>query len=102
MTDYNDGKWHRWAGDGIPPGVHEKSEVNIALLFDERPSAERDTYMARNVGWDKVCAFRVTKVHREPREFWICYDKRVSVPVVFDEDPRIARDQIIHVREVIE
>ena len=72
MTDYNDGKWHGWNGGKCP--VHESSEIDW-MLRSGKPQAS-DRYAGRrswaHFGYDSdIIAFRVTKVHREPREWWI-------------------------------
>lgn len=73
MTDYNDGKWHGWNGGKCP--VHPESVVDY-IWFDEGDEAELcGTTKGRRaddaVGWCQVVKFRVTKEHKEPREFWV-------------------------------
>ena len=67
MTNYNDGEWHRWDGGECP--VHPESVVEVLC---ERHGILSD-HLADNVYWrigTSIIAFRVTKEHKEPREFW--------------------------------
>lgn len=95
-TNYNDGKWHGWQGGECP--VHPKSEVD---LLDE---IQGKVYgmPAEAVHWSFSGAFRVTKEHKEPREWWI-----VPGCGFYNNEKRAnaAASQVvtnpIHVREVI-
>ena len=97
MTDYNDGKWHGWNGGECP--VHPKSEVQVlhsdnGILNERRAGIEE---------WSSeyIIAFRVTKPHKEPREFWIDpYGYAHDNPK--DAKPTSPMQSAIHVREVIE
>jgi hypothetical protein len=75
-VDYNDGKWHRWAGGRECP-VHPSSVVQIKyIVLDSVNDLEAE---AARLHWDSVVcpivAFRVTKEYVEPpkvpREFWV-------------------------------
>lgn len=75
-ADYNDGKWHRWAGGRECP-VHPSSVVQIKyIVLDSVNDLEAE---AARLHWDSVVcpivAFRVTKEYVEPpkvpREFWV-------------------------------
>jgi hypothetical protein len=100
-TNYNDGKWHGWNGGECP--VHPKTEVSIC--FCDGVSAVHDQSTADQWEWEKadVVAFRVTKEHKETREFWIsnndgfAHDSLESVL----RDPLTEKHGYIHVREVI-
>ena len=73
MTDYNDGKWHGWNGGECP--VHPKSVVEVR--YEDSSYNGIDQGKGLDYGWIKfankrgICAFRVVKEYREPREFWI-------------------------------
>lgn len=69
MTDFNDGRWHGWQNDTAECPVHRNSRVNI--------SAHEGAWVGVRAGdcsWkdneNPIRAFQVTKVHRDPREFW--------------------------------
>ena len=98
MTDYNDGKWHGWNGSAECP-VHHLSEVQVGGETDKVWPAKR---AGHDVAWSNVIVFRVTKAHREPREWWLV---KGYAPFCTREDAdKWASDQypVIHVREVLE
>ena len=64
MTDYNDGNWHAWDGGECP--VHPDSLVEVLYV-----SRDLQEGYAGGRYWRNPLLFRVTKEHREPREFWI-------------------------------
>lgn len=77
MTNYNDGKWHRWAGEDMKPAsVHPKSKIEYIWLSDNSNSG-RHTLVAgddeneASAAWRQILAFRVVKEYREPREWWV-------------------------------
>jgi len=91
MTNYNDGQWHGWSGGECP--VHEQSIGNLTYY---------DGTVYKNVrmsgfDWQQPLLFRVTKEHKEPREFWITANEHGVLCV----DSRRCFNAI-HVREVIE
>jgi hypothetical protein len=103
-TNYNDGKWHGWNGGECP--VHPETLVDIV---DEEGETFSD-HKAGAADWERcdmfvpIIAFRVTKEHKEPREWLIAVNARGGV---VDSD---AADSVffkanypdaIHVREVI-
>jgi len=104
MTNYNDGEWHLWNGGECP--VHPNTEVEVV-------SRDRGIvpYYGRRAGvtlWTspEICAFRVVKEYREPREFWVnIYDNeaRAAHASKSDADKAAAsyRVECIHVREVL-
>ena len=107
MTDYNDGNWHGWNGGKCP--VHQNSEIDW-MLRSGKPQAS-DRYAVRrswaHFGTDSdIVAFRVTKVHREPREWWLVMTD--GSPRVFIEEKNAKRcaDEFgfdaIHVREALQ
>lgn len=68
MTNYNDGQWHGWNGGECP--VHPETRVHGV----ESLGANSVTWKteAKDNDWPSFRgAFRVTKEHKEPREFWI-------------------------------
>ena len=76
MTDYNDGNWHGWNGGECP--VHPETTVEVRYedgSYDGIVIAKGCEY-----GWAKlankrgICAFRVIKEHREPREVWVVWN----------------------------
>jgi hypothetical protein len=97
LADYNDGKWHRWAGGDRP--VHPSSVVHAKYIH--RGDLTEYTQGAIGFTWDTtvdpIVAFRVTKEYVEPpkvpREFWLLQGKIYSY---YHMDP-----DAIHVREVL-
>lgn len=76
MTDYNDGKWHGWNGGGCPVNIQSRVEVIWQHTDGEiglRSSIAGNIAFAGNQ-CGSVIAFRVTREHREPREFWVKID----------------------------
>ena len=68
MTNYNDGKWHGWNGGECP--VHPRSRVD-----GMEPRCVFWDCHAEDCDWPSFRgAFRVTKEHKKPREYWICLD----------------------------
>lgn len=70
MTDYNDGKIHGWNGGECP--VHPESRVITWHRNNLTQSTESGEYWwdHKGTGGD-IIAFRVTKVHREPKTIWV-------------------------------
>ena len=98
MTDYNDGKWHGWNGGECP--VHPETVVTC-MWQDKDGFFDGDTDTAKKFSWRALDAFRVTKPHKEPREFWIDpYGYAHDNPK--DAKPISPMQSAIHVREVIE
>ena len=103
MTNYKPNIWYGWNGGECP--VHPKTEVEFVLL-GHNGIPWSDCVAAENLVWDRavICAFRVTKEHREPREFWVVG----GCEAWDDEDAayaslaRLGNKEIIHVREVLE
>jgi hypothetical protein len=102
LADYNDGKWHRWAGGDRP--VHPNTLV-YATYIDQDDGVITDSRYARNYHWDSghgpIVAFRVTKEYveppKEPREFWIYHGITSDVKTEKPSDMY----GYIHVREVL-
>lgn len=70
MTDYNDGKWHRWNGGECP--VHPKSVVGAVWHDDNLNQVGIRVDCAGGGAWhNQILKFRVIKEHREPREWWL-------------------------------
>ena len=70
MTDFNDGQIHGWNGGFCP--VHPKSQVEYWLrggLRDEDPAT--GLFWRHSGSTGDIIAFRVTKVHREPKTIWV-------------------------------
>ena len=98
MTDYNDGKWHGWNGGECP--VHPKTKV-----YGMEPRNICWHTFAEDCDWGSFRgAFRVTKEHKEPREFWIARvaDDGSDCLLGFKPADEGYYDTIIHVREVLE
>jgi hypothetical protein len=94
MVDYNDGNWWGWNGGECPESVHPSSWVQVV----EQHGA--DETVAKNIGWRGLFgAFRVTKVHREPREFWI--NTAGGQARIYSAEPDRPHGYT-HVREVLE
>jgi len=105
MTNYHDGKWHRWDGVDKSP-VHPKTIVEaywLDLNLHNQGKTEEPREAVESEGprlaWSHVTAFRVVKEYREPREWWIAgvtvfqssRDAKIAYP---GSDP-------VHVREVL-
>ncbi|MEH6504981.1 MAG: hypothetical protein V7786_01810 [Sulfitobacter litoralis] len=106
MTDYNDGNWHGWAKREKPP-LHDLTRIERVYIngagqtMDDSKSGS-----SASVGstcWDNdvypvsvILAFRVTKEHKEPRDFWVHPESGRC----FRGKPKSA--EVIHVREVLE
>ena len=102
MTDinYNDGKWHGWNGGECP--VHPETLVDIV---DEEGETFSD-HRAGAADWGRcdmfvpIIVFRVTKEHKEPREWWL-----IGPNWTDDEEMAKAMEkdgfEAIHVRAVI-
>jgi hypothetical protein len=97
-VDYNDGKWHRWAGGECP--VHLSSVVEIKFINGCANEIQGGSNGAGNFAWvsisHPIISFRVTKVyvepHKVPREFWVRFGTAYNMPIESDA---------IHVREVL-
>lgn len=90
-VNYNDGNWHVHRGGKCP--VHSKSKVDITY-FDGVTSKD---VQASSYLWGQPLMFRVTKEHKEPREFWID-----TVDMTVTTEPCHANSFYIKVREVTE
>jgi len=101
MTNYNDGKWHGWAGSQVSP-VHGLTSVDV--LFDDG-SCLGVSHTSQSIKWShigkglKIVAFCVTKEYKEPREYWLWpnihgYRAKSALAAPFEG--------AIHVREVVE
>lgn len=106
MTNYNDGKWHGWNGGDCP--VHQNSRIQWTRYngIGVTGIAYAGEGPARDANWETthgsgghLSAFRVTKEHREPREFWINKSTEHAYP---DPPDHERLNFYIHVREVQE
>lgn len=92
MTDYNDGNWHGWNGGERP--VHPLTLIELRTT----QGVHVEDIKAGMTAWDSPpFLFRVTKQHKEPREFWIgggCFFDSIN-----DANYHGVKD-LIHVREV--
>ena len=101
MTDYNDGNWHGWAKREKPP-LHDLTRIervyinSYGVVKNDATSGMTASVGACRWGWGEglILAFRVTKEHKEPREFWIDELRMVASP--------ISHHGFIKVREVLE
>jgi hypothetical protein len=99
-TNYNDGKWHGWNGGECP--VHPESKVLIMVFSKNLNSGHSRECAANSVNWhsNNIIAFRVTKEHKEPREWWL-----IGPNWTDDEEMAKAMEkdgfEAIHVHEVI-
>lgn len=70
MTEYKEGVWYGWNGGECP--VHPETIVTVKWSCN---GVETSPTPARcfETNWQNssICAFRVVKEHREPREWWI-------------------------------
>lgn len=104
MTNYNDGKWHVWAKNEKPP-LHDLTRIKRVFINangdimndDVDYNGDHSVCSCFWTGKGVVLAFRVTKEHREPREWWI--KNGVASPVAPSQSPPAG---YIHVREVLE
>lgn len=88
MTDYNDGKIHGWNGGECP--VHPATRIKF---WTDEGYFECDAGLCR---WSEdttcmdfvVVAFRVTKVHREPKTIWVNEYERIKSGWDTEEEAR--------------
>lgn len=71
MVDYNDGAWHGWDDDVSPNGIDGRSKVEFFRDSGQRGVGHGTVEFGMLSGWGSIVVFRVVKVHREPREFWL-------------------------------
>ena len=77
MTNYNDGNWWGWNGGECP--VHPDTEVDAVTKTKVLGCTElryAAVWRAGDFDWrasaaTPIIAFRVTKEHRGPREWWL-------------------------------
>lgn len=102
MTNYNDGKWHRFNGSECP--VHPRSTVTTSFILPHQPPREIHEIQAIHSFWGNVIAFRVTKEYKEPREYWICQPLDGGRSLILDKEPPAIQFylKVVHVREVVE
>jgi hypothetical protein len=110
MANYNDGNFHGWNGGECP--VHPKSRVGgVGYVNDNSLPSTLSNWAARDFDWEGFRgAFRVTKEHKEPREWWCLWSPRGILIGNFDKKTAEERNlknysgagKIIHVREVME
>ena len=102
-TNYNDGKWHGWDGGECP--IHPESMVTTILRCNDilADKTARDLRWVHKKTAGDIVAFQVTKIHREPREFWLAFDTYYSSKEEAEAaNRRVGKaGPIIHVREVI-
>lgn len=101
MTDYNDGKWHGWAGGECP--VYSESVVEV-MFSDGDQSTEG---LACDWTWIDteypIVAFRVIKEHKEPRECLVNFETmQFRFAVGGHEDAKYLDAGYVYAREVIE
>lgn len=86
MTSYNDGKWHGWNGGECP--VHPKTEVETVTKNCGLQKQVEAGMFGWNVGHpNPILAFKVTKEHKEPREFWIAMNYDGNLLNIRQEKP---------------
>lgn len=98
MTEYTkENHWYGWNGGECP--VHPETSLEVAF-DDGNIAAQR---RAGDWGWvsghgiRSIIAFRIIKLHREPREFWVFENGHGDLVA-----SRTWRDRAIHVREVLQ
>lgn len=105
MNNLNDGEWYPWSAGVKPEAVHDMSLVE-AVWHDpknNRVGVTGPLYAGHcqgagmRVAWSQVVKFRVVKVHREPREFWLHVDTGF-----WTSAPTRDRKYMIRVREVVD
>jgi len=95
--DYNNGLWHGWNGGECP--VHPETVIQG---LEGHGVGWTEAY-AKDNHWESFRgAFRVTKEHKEPKDFWLCYRLLAAAPEVRYSLPQNNEDYltVIHVREV--
>jgi len=109
--NYNDGKWHEWAGGPIP--VHPLSEVHYTMRWGGTDSGDD---LAGDLDWvhcgldHDIVAFRVSKEYVEtptveigpvePKELWFVRDK-MGMYLKFTSKPDTRWNEVIHVKEIL-
>ena len=68
-VDYNDGKFHGWNGGECP--VHPKTVVEFWTCKGYRAARNSGDLIWDHINKDYIIAFRVSKVHREPKTIWV-------------------------------
>jgi hypothetical protein len=69
MTNYNDGKWHKWEAGSCP--VHPESIVSVLFAWNKDEIVSGEKARAWYWGDATLVAFRVVKEYKEPREWWV-------------------------------
>lgn len=108
MTNYNDGKWHRWHGEDMKPSsVHDMSIVEF--IWHDENTGDTGKFqmkagwddMDERPAWSNILKFRVIKEHRAPREMWVCiYDGTAWDGKEQAEKFNRERGPILHMKEV--
>lgn len=87
--DYNNGEWHFGPIYNKPEEVHYNSTVEYVWHDPNRDTTGITVREAgRGIAWSHVMRFRVLKVYKPLREYWICGGIAFT-----DEDSAIAWSQ---------
>jgi len=93
--DYNNGLWHGWNGGECP--VHPETVIQG---LEGHGVGWTEAY-AKDNHWESFRgAFRVTKEHKEPQEYWLCYKSGYRDRILVVKPKDYAYDKVTHVREV--
>ena len=105
MTNYNDGKWHGWNGGDCP--VHGKTMVEVIWFSAGHTVQSSVTEASKRLTWRcgyagiPPVAFRVVKEYKQPREYWVNYEKRSILTIRGNDDNETFVNRgYIHMREV--
>lgn len=98
---YKVGKWYGWNGGECP--VHPKTQVEVVFV-DGLAEYDGDNNVASFWEWDSkfepIIAFKILEEYKEPREFWVAFDKD-GYKSIWDEEPTGWKNRI-KVREIDE
>lgn len=107
MTEYTkENHWYGWNGGECP--VHPKTIVDFAWFDPCFGKAEvgitKDRRGDSGIAWSQVVKFRITKLHREPREFWITNNDAFAHDSLGEAQKslHVEKHGYVHVREVLE
>ena len=109
QPNYNDGSWHGWNGGECL--VHPKTEVEVITISRAGTfPTERARRLAGEINWGgnnvvTIICFRVTKEHKEPREWLVALGVHGDIVESSATDSGFFKanyPDAIHVREVID
>lgn len=108
-TDYKPDIWYGWNGGECP--VHPKTTIVVKWSCNGVETAPEEASLFSEHHWRQpnICAFRVVKEYREPRELWHLLDRDGQVFDTFTNVDDAKHDltqyanfTLVHYREVME